>query len=139
MKTFLYFVGKPKDAALNAAAEDFIRRAARFSPCEQRETNPEKFAPRERHPSAKIVALDPAGRHFDTPAFVKLIEEGERYGRDLVFLIGGHDGLPPEWRRVADLTMSLSPMTFAHELARLMLAEQIYRGFATLRGHPYPR
>jgi 23S rRNA (pseudouridine1915-N3)-methyltransferase len=60
-------------------------------------------------------------------------------GRDLVFVIGGHDGLPPGWSARADLLLSLSLMTFPHELARAMLAEQIYRAFATLRGHPYPR
>jgi 23S rRNA (pseudouridine1915-N3)-methyltransferase len=60
-------------------------------------------------------------------------------GRDLLFLIGGHDGLPPGWRERADLLLSMSAMTFPHELARAMLAEQIYRAFATLRGHPYPR
>ena len=57
----------------------------------------------------------------------------------LVFLIGAHDGLPAGWAARADLLVSLSAMTFPHELARAMLAEQIYRGFATLRGHPYPR
>jgi 23S rRNA (pseudouridine1915-N3)-methyltransferase len=60
-------------------------------------------------------------------------------GRDLLFLVGGADGLPPAWRDRADLLLSLSRMTFPHELARAMLAEQIYRAFATLRGHPYPR
>jgi 23S rRNA (pseudouridine1915-N3)-methyltransferase len=60
-------------------------------------------------------------------------------GRDLVFLVGGHDGLPAGWAERADLLISLSPMTFAHELARVLLAEQIYRALATLRGHPYPR
>jgi 23S rRNA (pseudouridine1915-N3)-methyltransferase len=57
----------------------------------------------------------------------------------LVFLIGGHDGLPPEWRSRTAQLLSLSTMTFPHELARAMLAEQIYRALATLRGHPYPR
>jgi 23S rRNA (pseudouridine1915-N3)-methyltransferase len=65
--------------------------------------------------------------------------KAEMEGRDLVFLIGGHDGLPQGWGARADLLLSLSAMTFPHELARAMLAEQIYRAFATLRGHPYPR
>ena len=59
--------------------------------------------------------------------------------RDLAFVIGGADGLPPEWKPRADLLLSLSPMTFPHEFARVMLAEQIYRAATTLRGHPYPR
>jgi 23S rRNA (pseudouridine1915-N3)-methyltransferase len=54
-------------------------------------------------------------------------------------VIGGADGLPEVWRDQADLLLSLSQMTWPHELARAMLAEQIYRAFTTLRGHPYPR
>ncbi len=76
---------------------------------------------------------------MDSAAFAALIARAEREARDLVFLIGGHDGLPAGWAERADLLLSLSPMTFPHELARAMLAEQIYRAFATLRGHPYPR
>jgi 23S rRNA (pseudouridine1915-N3)-methyltransferase len=53
--------------------------------------------------------------------------------------VGGADGLPADWRGRADVLLSLSRMTYPHELARAMLAEQIYRAFATLRGHPYPR
>jgi 23S rRNA (pseudouridine1915-N3)-methyltransferase len=76
---------------------------------------------------------------MDSRSFISMIEQAEREGRDLVFLIGGHDGLPAAWKPRADLLLSLSPMTFPHELARAMLAEQIYRAFTTLRGHPYPR
>lgn len=60
-------------------------------------------------------------------------------GRDLVFVVGGAEGLPAAWKPRADLLLSLSPMTFPHELARAMLAEQVYRASTTLRGHPYPR
>jgi len=58
---------------------------------------------------------------------------------DMVFVIGGSDGLPAEWRQRADVLLALSPMTMPHELARVVLAEQIYRALTTLRGHPYPR
>ncbi|HEU0121708.1 MAG TPA: 23S rRNA (pseudouridine(1915)-N(3))-methyltransferase RlmH [Bryobacteraceae bacterium] len=57
----------------------------------------------------------------------------------MVFLIGGHEGLTPEQKRQADMLLSLSRMTWPHELARAMLAEQIYRGFAILKNHPYVR
>jgi 23S rRNA (pseudouridine1915-N3)-methyltransferase len=59
--------------------------------------------------------------------------------RDLVFLVGGANGLPKSWRESADLLLSLTPLTLPHELARVVLAEQLYRALATLRGHPYPR
>ena len=77
--------------------------------------------------------------NFDSAGFIQIVEQAETTGQDLLFLVGGHDGLPPEWKPRADLLLSLSPMTFPHELARAMLAEQIYRAFTTLRVHPYPR
>ena len=75
---------------------------------------------------------------LDSAAFSKLFAQAEMTGRDLVFLVGGADGLPPAQAKAAML-LSLSAMTFPHELARAMLAEQIYRAFAILRGSPYPR
>jgi 23S rRNA (pseudouridine1915-N3)-methyltransferase len=139
VKIFLYFVGKPKDPHANALAEDFFGRAARYCTAEMREIRPERFDLWGKHPSARKIFLDPAGRPSDSAAFTSLISRAEMEGRDVVFLVGGHDGLPPGWGARADQLLSLSPMTFPHELARAMLAEQIYRAFATLRGHPYPR
>ena len=104
-----------------------------------REIRPERADLWAKHPSARKVFLDPAGKPMDSAAFAHLLGRAEIEARDLVFLVGGHDGLPPGWAARADLLLSLSPMTFPHELARAMLAEQIYRAFATLRGHPYPR
>jgi 23S rRNA (pseudouridine1915-N3)-methyltransferase len=139
VKIFLYYAGRPKDPHSNAIAEDFVARAARYSPTEMREIRPDRVDLWARHPSARKIFLDPAGKPLDSPAFTRLIANAEMAARDLVFLIGGHDGLPPGWAQRADLLVSLSAMTFPHELARAMLAEQIYRAFATLRGHPYPR
>jgi len=104
-----------------------------------REIQPGRFDIWSRHPSARKIFLDPAGQPLDSAGFARLIGNAEREARDLVFLIGGHDGLPEGFAERADLLLSLSKMTFSHELARAMLTEQIYRGFATLRGHPYPR
>ena len=139
MKIYLYFIGKPKDAHANAMAADFVARAARYIPCEMREIRPDRIDLWAKHPTAAKVFCDPAGKAMDSAAFAQLLGKAEFSARDLVFLIGGHDGLPPDWRKRADQLISLSSMTFPHELARAMLAEQIYRGLATLRGHPYPR
>jgi 23S rRNA (pseudouridine1915-N3)-methyltransferase len=139
MKIFLYFIGKPKDAHANALAEDYRGRAARYAPVEMREIRPERVDLFAKHPTARKVFLDPAGKPMDSAGFAALVSKAEFEARDLVFLIGGHDGLPAGWAARADLLVSLSAMTFPHELARAMLAEQIYRAFATLRGHPYPR
>lgn len=139
MKIYLYFIGKPKDPHTNAIAADFVGRAARYSPCEMREIRPERVDLWDKHPSARKIFLDPAGKPMDSAGFARVVARAEMDARDLVFLIGGHDGLPAGWADRADQLVALSALTFPHELARAMLAEQIYRAFATLRGHPYPR
>lgn len=139
MKIYLYYIGRPKDAHANALADDFVHRVTRYATIEMREIRPERTDLWAKHPSARKILLDPGGKAIDSAAFATLISTAEREGRDLVFVIGGHEGLPPGWAPRADRLLSLSPLTFPHELARVMLAEQIYRAFATLRGHPYPR
>jgi 23S rRNA (pseudouridine1915-N3)-methyltransferase len=139
LKIFLYYVGKPRDEHANAIAAEFLKRSFRYAHCEMREIVFGRFDLFSKHPSGQKVFLDPAGKPLDSRAFTVLVQSAEDEGRDLIFLVGGHDGLPDEWRPRADLLLSLSPMTFPHELARAMLAEQIYRAFTTLRGHPYPR
>ena len=139
MKIFVYFVGKPRDPHANAMAQDFLGRAARYATVQMREIRPERTDLWTKHPTARRIFLDPAGKPMDSAAFANLVGRAEMEARDLVFLIGGHDGLHPGWAARADQLVSLSAMTFPHELARVMLAEQIYRAFANLRGHPYPR
>ena len=135
MKIFLYFIGKPRDKHANAMSEEYIKRSSRFAKCEMREINPSRFDPWEKHPAAMKVLLDPAGRPLDSAGFTRLFDQA----RDIALVIGGADGLPGEWKPRADLLLALSPMTMPHELARVVVAEQIYRALATLKGHPYPR
>jgi 23S rRNA (pseudouridine1915-N3)-methyltransferase len=139
VKTYLYFAGKPKDAHANALAAEYVRRADRFAPCAMTEYRPDRADFHAKHPSAKKILLDPAGKPLDSTRFADLFAQAEMRGHDLVFVIGGHDGLPEAWKERADLLLSLSAMTMPHELARAVLAEQIYRAFTILRGHPYPR
>jgi 23S rRNA (pseudouridine1915-N3)-methyltransferase len=139
VKIFVYYIGRPKDTHTNAVAEEFLGRAARYAACEMREVKPGRAELWTKHAAARKILLDPAGKALDSAAFAGLVGRAEMEGRDLVFAIGGHDGLPSGWRERADLLLSLSAMTFPHELARAMLAEQIYRAFAILRNHPYVR
>lgn len=139
MKLHLYYIGKPRDAHANAIAEDFIARINRYAATEMREIRPERIDLWARHPAARKIFLDPAGKQMASRDFTALLERAGMEGRDLLFLIGGAEGLPAAWKDRADLLLALSKMTFPHELARAMLAEQIYRAFATLRSHPYPR
>ncbi|HZL56957.1 MAG TPA: 23S rRNA (pseudouridine(1915)-N(3))-methyltransferase RlmH [Bryobacteraceae bacterium] len=139
MKVFLYYIGKAKDANANALAAEYIKRADRYATSTMAEIRPDRTDFWTRHPTGKKIMLDPAGKSLDSHAFAHLFSTAEMRGHDLVFVIGGHDGLPEAWRARADLLLSLSAMTMPHELARAVLAEQIYRAFTILRGHPYPR
>ena len=139
MKVFLYFVGRPKDPHANAMAAEYLKRTGRYCAIEMREIRPGKADFWEKHRAARKIVLDPAGQQMDSARFAAWIARSEMEGRDLVFVLGGADGLPADWRARADLRLSLAAATYPHELARVMLAEQIYRAFTTLRGHPYPR
>lgn len=141
MKVHLYYIGKPRDSHLNAIADEFVKRTTRYIKCEMREIHAGRFDPWDRHPNARKVLLDPLGNAATSEEFSKIVGTAEAEARDLIFVVGGADGLPPSWRsRTTDSALlSLSKMTFPHELARAMLAEQLYRAVTILRGHPYPR
>ena len=139
MRVYLYFIGKVRDRHAHAIAEEYVKRTGRFAACEMREIDPRRVDLRAKHAGGMKVLLDPEGRVCDSKEFAELVRKCETQARDLVFVIGGAEGLPAAWRDHADFLLSLSRMTWPHELARAMLAEQIYRAFTMLRGHPYPR
>lgn len=139
MKVYVYYIGRAKDPHANALTKEFLGRAARYNTVELREIRPDRIDLWGKHPSGRKILLDPAGKMVDSVEFAALVSKAVTEARDLVFVLGGHDGLPKGWAARADLRLSLSALTFPHELARAVLAEQIYRAFATLRGHPYPR
>jgi 23S rRNA (pseudouridine1915-N3)-methyltransferase len=133
VKIRLYFFGKPRDAHANAMAADYMRRISHYAKADMTEIRAGRADLRAKPTPGYRVCLDPGGKQLDSAGFIALVERAEREARDLIFIIGGADGLPPGWSEGADLLLSLSPMTFPHELARVMLA------FTTLRGHPYAR
>ncbi len=101
MKLILYYVGKARDPHANAMAAEYIQRSTRFAKCEMREIRPARFDLWAKHPSASKILLDPSGRALDSAAFTSLVERAGREGRDLVFVIGGAEGLRPARRPVA--------------------------------------
>jgi len=88
---------------------------------------------------AAVVALDEAGTTMSTRAFAAQIDRWRSDARDVAFVIGSADGLDSTLKRNADRLLSLSPMTLPHGLARVMLAEQLYRAHSLSAGHPYHR
>ncbi len=138
MRIVVAYVGRPRNAGLNQAAADYAGRIAHFCEFQQQELK-EAGQAASKFARARLVALDPAGRAMDSAAFARWLERLQNSGpRDLVFLVGGAEGLPEEVRRGTEL-ISLSKLTMPHELARVVLLEQIYRAFTILRNFPYPR
>jgi 23S rRNA (pseudouridine1915-N3)-methyltransferase len=140
---------------VNEAFDEYARRMPRSLPVELKEIRPE---PRNSgKPVAQLlvaesarmtkavpqgafrVALDERGREFSTAHLARWIEARAQDGRDAAFLVGGADGLAPETKSGADLLLRLSAMTLPHGLARVLLAEQLYRAVSILGNHPYHR
>jgi 23S rRNA (pseudouridine1915-N3)-methyltransferase len=88
---------------------------------------------------SRLVALDVRGRMMDSDALAKQLARWLREGRDLALMIGGPDGLAVECRERAEFSWSLSPLTLPHGLVRVVVAEQLYRAWTILKGHPYHR
>jgi 23S rRNA (pseudouridine1915-N3)-methyltransferase len=89
--------------------------------------------------SERVIALDVLGKMFDTPSLSRALDSWVHDGRDVALLVGGPDGLAPACLERAESRWSLSPLTMPHGLVRVVLAEQIYRAWSLLRGHPYHR
>lgn len=134
MKIRLFYIGKARSRPLNEAADEYAKRTTRFCRFEMREIKSEKDAPKDS--KALRIVLDPRGKQVPSETLAQWIEQA---GRDVDFFIGGADGWSETFRQSADRLLSLSAMTMPHELARVLLAEQIYRAFTIQRNHPYPR
>ena len=93
----------------------------------------------DKYPGAKTVALEVNGRALDTHALSRKLGELKDLGQDLVILVGGPDGLCPQLSASTHEQWSLSKLTLPHPLVRVLLAEQVYRGWTLLTGHPYHR
>ena len=91
-------------------------------------------------PAGVVVALDERGKSIGSEAFATLVGRWRDEGRPAVsFVVGGADGLDSDFVKSADLVLSFSPLTWPHQLVRIMLAEQLYRVTTILSGHPYHR
>jgi len=151
MKLIVAAVGKPRNAALAAAIEEYESRAAKYWPLEVHEIREEgargtpvsvvkeKEAERlaSRVDGATVVACDERGTAMTSAKFAKFVQDARERARDLAFVIGGAHGLADSLRDGAQTRLALAPWTLPHELARLVLAEQLYRAGTIVRGEPY--
>ena len=134
-----------RDRHLGAVCDEYLERARRHLPVEVVEVDDDEALLRRipaggGGPGIEVVALEPGGEAWDTARLTAHVERGMLHGqRQLVFLIGGSDGLPPAAVARASRRLSLSPLTLPHRLARVLLAEQIYRALSIIKGEPYSR
>ncbi|MGH9494423.1 MAG: 23S rRNA (pseudouridine(1915)-N(3))-methyltransferase RlmH [Candidatus Sulfotelmatobacter sp.] len=144
MKIKIAWIGKTKEAAIQSLTDEFLKRISRFAQVEGVAVRDEaallEMAGRFGKSTAKstLVLMDSRGKEFSSEQFAKFL--GDYHDRNplpLVFAIGGADGFSDEARRSAQHVISLGKMTLAHELARVVLLEQVYRAFTILKGHPY--
>jgi 23S rRNA (pseudouridine1915-N3)-methyltransferase len=143
MKIQLVMLGKTRRPEIRALLDDYSTRIQRFADVritELREDSPASLRKLALDSSATVVLLDDAGKNHTSAQFAKWLgETRDRGAREIIFLCGGAEGFPESLRQRATQKVSLSSLTFSHELARAMLAEQLYRAFAILAGHPYPK
>jgi 23S rRNA (pseudouridine1915-N3)-methyltransferase len=137
---YCVFLGTFKDKRLRDLAFDFHLRLKRLWPVTiveiaEKQKDLEKWASPKKN-RGDFISLDPGGEPLDTGQFAKWTT---RSSKDLYFLAWGAEGpLPGKWDFISK-NLSLSPMTYSHEIARVLLMEQLYRAGATLKGHPYAR
>lgn len=91
------------------------------------------------HSTDWVVALDETGRHLSSPALASELERWRELGKDVVFVIGGANGLASQVRERANQQLSLSALTFPHYVVRVLIAETLYRAWSISIGHPYHR
>jgi 23S rRNA (pseudouridine1915-N3)-methyltransferase len=142
VKIRLLMLGKTRRPELRSVIDDYVKRIGRHSTIEVTEVRDGAAAIKklDADRAATAVLLDALGKNLDSNAFAKWLGElRDRGTRELIFVCGDADGFPVALRERVSQKISLSAMTYSHELARVMLAEQLYRAFAILSGSPYPK
>jgi 23S rRNA (pseudouridine1915-N3)-methyltransferase len=142
MKIRLVMLGRTRGAETGAMLAEYVKRIARACPIEVSEVRDGEAALKklDADRAATAALLDACGTTYDSAAFAKWIgETRDRGAREIIFVCGDADGFPEVLRERVKQKISLGAMTYSHELARVMLAEQIYRAFAILSGSPYPK
>ena len=159
MRLLVCCVGHRTPAWVSAGFDNYARRMPREMSIQLIEVRPERRPAKAPSPASlarmvageanriraalpsgcTLVALDEAGRSLTTGQFARCLENFRREGRDLAFVIGGADGLDQGLKQSAALLLSLSALTLPHQLVRVLLVEQLYRGVSLLQHHPYHR
>lgn len=125
-----------KSAALRAACDDYLSRIRHYAKIEEREVKEARIPPSE---DSRLIALSQEGEPWTSEQLADLTGRWELEGRDVTFAIGDADGLPDDVLERAERRWSLGPLTLPHELARVVVYEQLYRAYTIRRGEKYHR
>lgn len=152
MKIKVAWIGKTKESAIQSLTEEYLKRISHFAAVEalplkdeaqllslagssaHKKTSTSTNTSRDRH---KLILLDRQGKQLSSEELAQFLEREKLNAVPLLFAIGGSDGFSEEVRHLATSTISLGKMTLPHELARVVLLEQLYRAFTILSKHPY--
>lgn len=144
MKITVAWIGKTKEPAIEALTDEYLKRISRYVQVEgialRDEAGLLALCGRSSKKSAKSVLtlMDSRGKEFSSEQFARFLQDHQdRNPLPLIFAIGASDGFSDQAKAAAQHTISLGKMTLAHELARVILLEQVYRAFTILKGHPY--
>ena len=143
MKLKIAWIGKTKNHAINALTDEYLKRIARYADVEGLTLSDESALLKLKQksssrPAHTLVLLDSRGKVLSSEEFARFLQDHQdRNPQPLVLAIGPADGFSDEARKAASSILSLGKMTLAHELARVVLLEQVYRAFTILKGHPY--
>ena len=153
MKIKVAWIGKTKEPAIDTLTAEYLKRISRYAEIAglslkdenailslagaegfQQDGRKQDGRKKERH---KLVLLDSRGKQLSSEELAEFLKREQLNAIPLIFAIGGSDGFTDEARRQAAFTLSLGKMTLPHELARVVLVEQLYRAFTILAHHPY--
>jgi 23S rRNA (pseudouridine1915-N3)-methyltransferase len=143
VKIKIAWIGKTKEAAITSLTEEYLKRISRYVPVDGVTVRDEadllaKFGTTSKGTKSTLVLLDSRGKEFSSEQFAKFLGDyQDRNPLPLVLAIGAADGFSDTARSSAQSVISLGKVTLAHELARVVLLEQVYRAFTILKGHPY--
>jgi 23S rRNA (pseudouridine1915-N3)-methyltransferase len=142
VKLKIAWIGKTKESAIQTLTDEYLKRLTRYAEVDAVSLKDEsallKLCARDARPKHALVLLDSRGKQLSSEDFATWLgAHQDRSSLPLLFAVGPADGFSDQARQTATLVLSLGKMTLAHELARVVLLEQLYRAFTILKGHPY--
>lgn len=142
VKLKIAWIGKTKEPAIQSLTDEYLKRLSRYAEAEGTTLKDEaavlRLCARDARPRHTLVLLDEQGKQLSSEELAKFLGGyQDRNPLPLLFAVGAADGFTDQARQAAALVLSLGRMTLAHELARVVLLEQLYRAFTILKGHPY--